>query len=635
MDCNPLVSICHGNIFTFVICHHDSLISDLNKLTVIDEIMDNDEPISEVAVQIDPGHLFRYKSEVNPVKKKSKGGFLKGKIVLPEQLFSPQRHLLYPQLPPSSLRVVLSTYPDEDLEEKLRKDDPDPAMQEFHPTVLFIGRKSGKFRLYDKEPVPNYQMFQQELIVENGAVKILNKKSEYDGNRNKVLEVDNLFSMDKDNTIHLGDGDKMLNVLVLKNNTDARSAADNDEHLTLKKMIETRVPEDKEKQNKLAEYFRSKKKEIDYRSQLRIKVDVFDENNMLLASGISERIVNTESGRIGAFKFYDATPLISCTEGGVKIVMISEFPLITDIEPQFQLWEFGDHGARVDAKKEEQLLNQPKEVNKVQNTIIFISPPQPNYLQIMAQNYQIKLVAVRKSDKMESNSFEFVYENHMSKFTFEESGEGHYEVVSGQCIFCGDFDSTKACKPLPKLDTAKPNHKRKFFSKKQIPKIRRLSKATGDSPRSTASDSGIDLSPDIPEFSIGALPPDLGFNSDTTRELETLQSQDSWKDLEVYCGGIETSQSKDDSDLEEHVLIENGIVPDGDCVRMENQIETTPTRQSVLDRIISHWQLIPWLFLACIILIVLFSDLVTDPGLFIGIVVGVVMIGIAYVANQT
>ena len=83
-------------------------------------------------------------------------------------------------------------------------------------------------------------MFQQELLVENGIVKIVNKKSEYDANRSKVLPVDTLFTMDENNVINLGDGEKMLNILVLKNNTDARSGADNDEHLTLKKMIEGR-----------------------------------------------------------------------------------------------------------------------------------------------------------------------------------------------------------------------------------------------------------------------------------------------------------------------------------------------------------------------------------------------------------
>ena len=123
-------------------------------------------------------------------------------------------------------------------------------------------------------------------------------------------------------------------------------------------------------------------------------------NYKLLASGISEKIVNTESNRIGAFKFFDVFPQQSCTEGGKKIVMISEFPLNTDTEPQFQLWD--QLGERVDEEIEKQILKQakPTEVSKVQNTIIFISPPQPNYLQIVEQSYKVKLVAVRKAGKM-------------------------------------------------------------------------------------------------------------------------------------------------------------------------------------------------------------------------------------------
>ena len=36
--------------------------------------MEDTESVPEVGVKIDPSHLFRYKSEVNPLKKKSKVG---------------------------------------------------------------------------------------------------------------------------------------------------------------------------------------------------------------------------------------------------------------------------------------------------------------------------------------------------------------------------------------------------------------------------------------------------------------------------------------------------------------------------------------------------------------------------------
>ena len=565
--------------------------------------------------------------------------------MLPKELFSNQRQL-YPDLPAtSSLRIILSTFPDEDLQEKLRNDDllcSDPLIHQFHPTVLFICRKSGRSRLYDKEPVPNYQMFQQELLVENGIVKIVNKKSEYDAVRSKVLPVDTLFTMDENNVINLGDGDKMLNILVLKNNTDARSGADNEEHLTLKKMIEGRVPGDIEKQNKLAEYFSSKKEEIDNRFQLRIKVEVFDLNYKLLASGISEKIVNTESNRIGAFKFFDVFPQQSCTEGGKKIVMISEFPLNTDTEPQFQLWD--QLGERVDEEIERQILKQakPNEVSKVQNTIIFISPPQPNYLQIVEQSYKVKLVAVRKSDKMESNSFDFVYEDHMSKYTFNPKDLDKTEIVQFHCSFCDDHNATEIS--LPKLDTAKPNHKRKFFSAEQISKVRRVSKATGDSPRSskdsprsTASDSGLDLSPVMPEMNNSDFLQNLGFNKDFAQELETLQPQG--------------------ASLEEYVLRENGIEPDSSNIEIsrvcvvrswecppsvhDNELvadalhDRDKYNQSLLTRIISCWQIIPLLFLVCVILLIICPDIVMNPDLMIAVLIVMISVCVAYVAFYT
>ena len=85
-----------------------------------------------------------------------------------------------------TLKIVLSTYPDIELENKLRKDEllsQDLSLVEFHPTLLFICRKKGGRRQYDKEPVPNCQMFQQELLLKDGTHQIINKVSNEDAGK--------------------------------------------------------------------------------------------------------------------------------------------------------------------------------------------------------------------------------------------------------------------------------------------------------------------------------------------------------------------------------------------------------------------------------------------------------------------
>ena len=59
-------------------------------------------------------------------------------------------------------------------------------------------------------------------------------------------------------------------------------------------------------------------------------------------------------------KFNDATPLISCVNGGRKVVMISEFELAEDVVPIFQ----GDGSNGIHRPDMDHYLTEPREFKR-------------------------------------------------------------------------------------------------------------------------------------------------------------------------------------------------------------------------------------------------------------------------------
>ena len=94
------------------------------------------------------------------------------------------------------MRVILSTHPDTALQYAQPILDTDPAISTFHPAILHLVRKEGKYRQFDKEPVPNIDMYQQELHIINKKVILINKRSGFDmeDGRNIPAE-DDLFTL--------------------------------------------------------------------------------------------------------------------------------------------------------------------------------------------------------------------------------------------------------------------------------------------------------------------------------------------------------------------------------------------------------------------------------------------------------
>merc|ERR1712012_1086722 len=136
----------------------------------------------------------------------------------------------------------------------------------------------------------------------------------------------------------------------------------------------------------------------------RLKIDVFClESGVLLGSSLSCSISDTAGKVHGAMDIRDATPLRSCADGGRKVVMIAEFGLAKDVVPRFQLYDNSDRRL---FEQEEQLLQQPvqSDISVLKESIIFITPPQPNAAKFLLNKYKIKLVSISDSNNIQGKA---------------------------------------------------------------------------------------------------------------------------------------------------------------------------------------------------------------------------------------
>ena len=143
-----------------------------------------------------------------------------------------------------------------------------------------------------------------------------------------------------------------------------------------------------------------------------------------IGSAISLPISDTASKAHGAMDMRDATPLVSCSRGGRKVVMVSEFPLARDVQPRFQLYDRA--GTRL-KEAEDEIINQPgsdgeRAVEVLKETIVFITPGQTHAERILREDWQIQLTARRASDGLVSKK----------KFPFQFLPHDYYKP----CIFC-------------------------------------------------------------------------------------------------------------------------------------------------------------------------------------------------------
>ena len=233
-----------------------------------------------------------------------------------------------------------------------------------------------------------------------------------------IPPVDDMFPIGEDMIVHLGKDSTQLNLIILSPKTEKRASR---EEVSLSTILASRLDNRREVlEEALAHY-----KNSTFQKQVKFKVEVFNvDSGRLLGSAISLPISDTASKAHGAMDMRDATPLVSCSRGGRKVVMVSEFPLARDVHPRFQLYD--RNGSRL-KELEEEILNQPgsngqRAVEVLKETIMFITPSQAHAERILREGWQIQLTARRGSDGLVSKK----------KFPFQFLPHDYYNP----CIFC-------------------------------------------------------------------------------------------------------------------------------------------------------------------------------------------------------
>lgn len=390
---------------------------------------------TSVHIEVKPHHLFRYPSEWDPRQNgKTKGGYLEGQIRLPDT--------------GGNFRVLLSTYPD--IPHSSGNLQLSQLESEIHPTLLHVVRKGNGNRRYNgKEPVPNINHWQQEFQVRGKKVFICNKTSENDELRSEAIpDIDEMFDLTEDMVLKIGKETGELNLIILIPKTEKRA---NGNDVSLNKLLQSRT-QNSAVLDKLSESYRGKNS-VNLK-KVKLKLEVFDlDSGAMLGSSISKAISDTASKTHGAMDLHDATPLSSCAKGGRKVVMLAEFGLAKDVVPRFQL--YNSDGERM-SSEEESLLEQPflTDTSVMRESIVFITPPQPQVETIRSRGYTIKLVARRTSDSYVSKK----------KFDFDYLPHDYYDP----CFFCFENPDNNpvSCRArlVPMKEVARPGLRKRQMS---------------------------------------------------------------------------------------------------------------------------------------------------------------------------
>jgi len=381
-------------------------------------------------------HLFRYASEWDPREKgKTKGGYLEGKIHLPRVT--------------EGLKVVISTHPTS------MPEGAPTGVEDIHPTLLHVVRKTRNRRMNELEPVPNIHHWKQEFLIVNNRVTVVNRVSNLDELRN-VPDQDELFRLNDERVLTFGKDVGDLNMIILIPKTDARAHG---KDVTLKDLLRSRI-QDENAITKMEEHYKGKNS-VNLK-QMKLKVEFFKLSELApFSSAVSETISDTASKQLGALDFHDATPLKSCQTGGRKVMMVAEFGLAGDVEPRFQLWDRNGHRQR-HLEDDPEYITQPMAIHKepketvavFRESIIFITPNQNNLHKIIQGGFSITLVGRRKSDGVESRR----------KFVFS------YIQHNERCPYCDinpdglDTDDTSKAELAPKKLVPRPGRKKRIMS---------------------------------------------------------------------------------------------------------------------------------------------------------------------------
>eukprot|EP00092_Neocalanus_flemingeri_P017664 GFUD01019107.1.p1 GENE.GFUD01019107.1~~GFUD01019107.1.p1 ORF type:complete len:753 (+),score=165.35 GFUD01019107.1:306-2564(+) len=337
---------------------------------------------------------IHYVSEWDPRKHAAtKGGYLEGEITIPQ--YSRPIKMTIQTLPAHGKGM-----------KKAIEAGVHPAL--IHNVIMGRGKRD-----QGKEPVPTECNWRLEYLIENGRVIALNKISKFDAGRNVPQQ--NEVTQVKNNKIILGGKRNELSLIIVQ--PKQRSRGDDATEATLPRVIINKLEatgqdasdinvQELEKCFKGAEFNKNMK-------QVGLNVDLRDYNtNEPIASCLtSQPICDFTNMHIGPLDLADASPLKSCTNGGRKIMIISEQKLPNKVKPIFEIWS-GDS----QMKDLEKYLSQPIDFQVRQESIIFLTPHQGFLKGMDWNNLTLKLAVMRTEDKhISSKKFSFRYVPHNSQ----------------------------------------------------------------------------------------------------------------------------------------------------------------------------------------------------------------------------
>ena len=504
---------------------------------------------SDINMSFESCHEFKLPSEVDPRKKNGKGGFLEGEIQLPE---------LPKGIP--EMKVAISTHPTFDFPDD--KVDKYPGVEEFSPCLIYPFYKPKGQILWDKMPIPYLQHWKVELLVNKENSVFIRKnisKLDHDEEDRKTVknapDWEEIFKIGPDRKLKLGKDNNKLKVKILYPKTEARSTEGD---VTVMEMLKQRgFPPVGELAMEFSEG--PKKKNL---KECKLLVDIqapTEEGDdwVSIGRGLSSTIKDSRS----LLDIHDLSPIVSCSRGGSKIIMVSESSLNKDVIPQFQLWSKKTGRRLEDKEEEERLLNNEIENIRVQNGWLrFPTPPQPKLGEILSKGYTFKLVAKRSSDGALSNTFDFTYEYRVHDSCLHTVQEEPYSLV-----ICNDCHFSEGSK-IPEIIKAKPGVRKRKPAEDE--ESRRPDEEEGESEKNSGRKVAKMMSPDS-GMGPKMMSPDSGMGD--SPPAARRESSDSIDDLPF--GDIPTQGSG--SQVEDLVM----DIPVGELRKLQNSSMTADQEQ--------------------------------------------------------
>jgi len=433
-------------------------------------------------------HLFRHASEIT---KETKGGYLKGQIIIPNSS------------KPCYLR--LSLVPSE----------PDLQNNPFHlhPNLLHLNlRQNKKNRNLKMGELPNdvdwsfvfridpdgnvsrvsstsqvRRFFQLQPITDPYfSENLIEKKYEPKHSRNGIYE-QNLTSgllnvpeysnlsltkvtgIKEGRYLELGSSGLMLNIITPLKKLSKGGTTIND-------VVQQRYqdlfhrPMTSSLLKVIEESFTRKETKVKLQS-VRLLAEVFDcdPGMSFQKSALSQIIMNSKSKECGPLRLHDLNPAASCHLSRTKVFILSFFKLVSEIKAAFVLWDRTNNVTVNDPILMD--LNQPEDCTVFNQTVVICTVPPQKWEVIQAinrLNYELRICAFRPSDnRMSMNAFKFEYLPHVPT---EQNAQSFQSLQSSSGYVCGTCHLEKFNTTTEQLPLAKPGlQRRKHDEKKEIP----------------------------------------------------------------------------------------------------------------------------------------------------------------------